>query len=232
MLNPEDSGVLVSALSFIINSPNFQKLLEKLDTKEQRQEMVQFAHDNYVYKVRFQETVRNKSDPDILATLTTLVEYVNGIPKIEPEERAKMALGYAEAEQELEHRKQMVKDTLTTMLATNDSTERRRLGKDAIRKVAALDEAIITRVREICRDIYGLHINHKEFIDQKLDELSLGHMSFIRAESAKYKEFIRDRIADSRIPKRYFYEAILVSGEVAVEADPENASLMTQCPIS
>lgn len=232
MLDPEDSGVLVSALSFIINSPNFQKLLEKLDTKEQRQEMVQFAHDNYVYKVRFQETVRNKTDPDIMSTLTTLVQYVNGIPKIKPEERAKMALGYAEAQQELEHRKQMVKDTLTAMLATNDSTERRCLGKDAIRKVAALDEAIITRVREICHDIYGLHISHKEFIDQKLDELSRGHMSFIRAESEKYKEFIRDRIADSRIPKRYFYEAILVSGEVAVEADPENISLITQCPIS
>lgn len=232
MLDPEYYGVLASALSFIINSPNFQKLLEKLETKEQRQEMVQFAHDNYVYKVRFQETVRNKTDPDIMSTLTALFKYVKGIPKIKPEECAKMALGYAEAEQELEHRKQMVKDTLTAMLATNDSTERRRLGKDAIRKVAALDEAIITRVREICHDIYGLHISHKEFIDQKLDELSRGHMSFIRAESEKYKEFIHDRIADSRIPKRYFYEAILVSGEVAVEADPKNISLITQCPIT
>lgn len=211
-MNPINRYIIIGSL--ICNSYKFKLILESLDNDDQRRLMTEFVKENQEFKHNLRQEIEANDAFNIFATLKKMVEFVDAIPGMNPEEREKINDLYKQATIEFDNDE---KALIQELAAMTDPIDKQQRIKEQSQRKAEMVSDLVHRAREVCYGFQGLSPDQFNVIKGVLDKVEQGEVPFYQEAGAKYTRFVLDKFRGSGIPQDLINEAIIISEEVAAD---------------
>lgn len=173
MSNPEQTTQPSSATPnpSIIDSSEFQGLLEKLHTNNDREILVDIIKEQEHLEQEMEQNIMSNPYMDILENMENLNNHVIACPGFSVEDHSKLILAEVELRLDLRKMEEVLADMDLKALKISDISERGEYVAGIFQKGLDMKLEILRKLRRVYHDLPSLTPDELKFIDERLDNM-------------------------------------------------------------
>ena len=200
--------------SSIIDSPEFQKIMEKLDNDEDRRKLVEIMEDD---ELAMQKVKKAKLSSSVWLTIANLNASVLLPLALDQRNRHKLFVGLYEVRSFEKYNENPMHNVLEQIL------KGQRYDIDEAREMMFKMKAdTVGKIKDVYHSLQGPTPGQLEYIDNALDNVVQAQVSNHYEGLQKYRETMMDKIMRYKLPPSILSEAFLLVHEFESAVDAED----------
>ncbi|CAN3371957.1 hypothetical protein DIURU_002531 [Diutina rugosa] len=200
--------------SSIIDSPEFQKIMEKLDNDEDRRKLVEIMEDD---ELAMQKVKKAKLSSSVWLTIANLNASVLLPSALDQRNRHKLFVGLYEVRSFEKYNENPMHNVLEQI------SKGQRYDIDEAREMMFKMKAdTVGKIKDVYHSLQGPTPGQLEYIDNALDNVVQAQVSNHYEGLQKYRETMMDKIMRYKLPPSILSEAFLLVHEFESAVDAED----------